>query len=100
MRAVAGALLAMTSACMTPATGKEPLPVQGEATGQLCDASSAQELVGQAATSELGARALQLTGARTIRWIRPGQAVTMDYRADRLNISIDDRNRVERVTCG
>ena len=46
------------------------------------------------------ARALDLTGARTIRWIRPGDVVTMDYREDRLTIHLDGRGRVERLTCG
>ena len=101
MRMVAGALMMMTSACMTPADGGEaPLPVHGVTPGYRCDASGAQGLIAQQATQELGARALQLTGARTIRWIRLGDAVTMDYREDRLNISLDSRNRVERLTCG
>jgi hypothetical protein len=104
MRLIAGALMMMTSACMTPAPagaeGEEPVPVHGETPGYRCDASGAQSLVGQQATQDLGARALRLTGARTIRWIRPGDAVTMDYREDRLNIHLDGRGRVERLTCG
>jgi hypothetical protein len=99
MRMVAGALLLMTSACMAPAMGEE-VPVHGETPGYRCDASGAQNLVGQQATQGLGARALELTGARTIRWIRPGDVVTMDYREDRLNIHLDGRGRVERLTCG
>lgn len=65
-----------------------------------CKAEAGAELVGQAPTAELGARALQLTGARTIRWVLPGQAVTMDYRADRLTVSIDGNYKVERLSCG
>ena len=100
MRMIAGALLLMTSACMTPASATEEVAVQGEMPGYRCDASGAQGLIGQPATQTLGARALDLTGARTIRWIRPGDAVTMDYREDRLNIHLDIRGRVERLTCG
>ena len=73
MRMIAGTLMLATSACMTPVGAEDP-PVAG-ASGHRCDASAAQGLVGQQATSELGARALELTGARTIRWIQPGQAV-------------------------
>ena len=98
MRMIAGTLMLATSACMTPVGAEDP-PVVG-ASGHRCDASAAQGLVGQQATAELGARALALTGARTIRWIQPGQAVTMDYREDRLNISLDARNRVEQLSCG
>lgn len=100
MRLVAGAALMMTSACMTPTEGEEALPVHGVTPGYHCDASGAQGLIGQPATEALGTRALELTGARTIRWIQPGQAVTMDYREDRLNISLNARNRVERISCG
>lgn len=102
MRWIAGVLMTMTSACVTvvPAEGEEPVPVQGVTPGYRCDASRAQGLVGQPASQDLGARALRLTGSRTLRWIRPGDAVTMDYREDRLNIHLDARGRVERLTCG
>jgi hypothetical protein len=101
MKWLAGALL-MTSACTTPAGagGEEAVPEHGTTAGYRCDDSEAQSLVGQAGTQDLGARALQLTRARTLRWIRPGDAVTMDYRTDRLNIHLDARGRVERISCG
>jgi Peptidase inhibitor I78 family len=35
-----------------------------------------------------------------VRVIRPGQAVTMDFRGDRLNVEIDERNRVRALRCG
>ncbi len=34
------------------------------------------------------------------RIIRPGEAVTMDYREDRTNIELDGNDRVVRVYCG
>lgn len=34
------------------------------------------------------------------RVIRPGDAVTMDYRPDRLNVYLDSQDVVERVNCG
>jgi len=36
----------------------------------------------------------------TVRWLRPGQIVTMEYREGRLNIRIDSDNRIEGFTCG
>ena len=98
MRMIAAISMLATGACMTSVDAENP-PVAG-VSGHRCDASPAQGLVGQQATAELGARALELTGARTIRWIQPGQAVTMDYRADRLNIKLDAQSRVEGITCG
>jgi hypothetical protein len=81
---------------MTPFNDDTP-PVGGDGR---CEADAAQSLVGRPATADLGAEALRLTGARALRWIQPGQAVTMDYRADRLNIKLDGENRVEEITCG
>lgn len=80
------------------AMGEKTPPEMGAA-GE-CKADGAAELVGQAPSAELGAQALKLTGARTIRWVLPGQAVTMDYRADRLTVSIDAAYRIERLSCG
>jgi hypothetical protein len=104
MRLIAGALMMATSACMAPAPPdigvEEPVPVHGSTPGFRCEASRVQSMVGQASSSELGRRALQLTGARTIRWIRPGDAVTMDFREDRLNIELDARGRVAALRCG
>jgi hypothetical protein len=76
-----------------------PQPPPTEPTGE-CDASKARELVGRPATAENGAEAQRLTGARTIRWIRPGDMVTMDYRTDRLNINVNANGRIEELNCG
>jgi len=66
----------------------------------VCQAETAQSLVGQRATAELGAELQRLTGARTIRWVPPRTAVTMDYRHDRLTVSYDDTYRIDRISCG
>jgi hypothetical protein len=84
------------TACATTVP-EEVVPVMGEGN---CNADRAQALVGRAATTELGAEALRLTGATALRWIQPGSAVTMDYRTDRLNVELDAQNRVTRLRCG
>lgn len=92
---VLGSLTAVTAACATPQSD-----ASAEQTGRLCDAAKAQDLVGQLADGDLAARAMRLSGAASIRWLRPGQIVTMEYRADRLNIQIDDQNKVVAIRCG
>ena len=65
-----------------------------------CSITNLGGLVGQEATQRLGTEALRLSNSRTIRWIRPGDAVTMEYRLDRLNILLDASNRVTSFNCG
>ncbi len=98
MRAIASAAVIL-SACTTAAS-QEEVPVHGGAPGATCAPAKAQVLVGQPGTAALGARALELTGARSVRWIRPGNAVTMDFREDRLNIDLNAQGRVKGLRCG
>jgi hypothetical protein len=65
-----------------------------------CDAAPAQSLVGQPATTELAAQAQRLSGAGLVRWLQPGQIVTMEFREDRLNIELDAQNKVVAIRCG
>ena len=99
MRMIAAALLGLaTIACATTLSDVEPGQA-GDGSGS-CSAQRPSGLVGRAATQALGAEALRLSNARALRWIRPGDAVTMDYRPDRLNIHLDAQGRVDRFACG
>lgn len=64
-----------------------------------CKAEPGQAFVGQKATGEVGTKLLKATKARTIRWVPPRTAVTMDFRPDRLTVSYDDDMVIERVSC-
>ncbi len=94
MRLLIGALL-LTGCSTHPPQSTPPPPVEGG-----CDAAPAQRLIGRPASSAVAAEAQRLTGARTWRWLRPGQIVTMEYRADRLNIRLDAEDKVEGISCG
>ncbi len=74
-------------------------PLPGLPSGK-CSTATLANLVGRPATASLIARARHRVGATAVRTIRPGQAVTMDYREGRLNVNVDDRNRVQSFTCG
>ena len=65
-----------------------------------CDVSDVKELVGQAYTEALVQRAKDMTGAAVVRIVRPGEAVTMDFRADRLTLELDAEGRVVAARCG
>ena len=98
MRILLAALLPVTMACAAMPAEDEAEPVGGS--DHRCDASTLGNLVGRDATQALGAEALRRSGARVLRWIRPGDVVTMDYSEQRLNIHLDARGRVERFACG
>ena len=93
--ATAGLLLATGCAASPPAEK----PVAG---GNIaaCDAAKIQHLVGRPASAELAGEGQKLSGARVVRWLSPGQIVTMEYRADRLSILLDAANKVSAIRCG
>lgn len=76
------------------------LPVRGESPGYTCQEAGLDVFVGQSASSEVGAEILRISGAKTLRWIPRGSAVTMDYRTDRVNVRLDALNRIEQISCG
>jgi hypothetical protein len=98
-KASLAALLLASSACAVTPPPEPEVPVHGDVGGS-CNARAAQGLVGRAADNDLGYEAQRLTGARTIRWIRPGDMVTMEFSPSRLNIHLDERHRVSRIVCG
>ena len=65
-----------------------------------CDAGKAQSAVGKTASQDVVDKAVSDSGSSTARVIKPGQAVTMDFREDRLNIEVDAGNVVTAVRCG
>ena len=83
------------AALVAAGCGTEPAQGSGR-----CDAAKAEKLVGRAKSAKVGAQALRLSGAGTLRWIAPGTMVTMDYREDRLNLRLDRAGRVVKVDCG
>ncbi|KLD80127.1 hypothetical protein Y886_00775 [Xanthomonas hyacinthi DSM 19077] len=85
---------AQQAAAPAPASAPEPPPVGS------CDASQAQGLVGQAAEQALLEQARSDTGARSLRVLKPNQAVTMEFDGERLNIEVDAKNQITGVRCG
>lgn len=65
-----------------------------------CDADPAQRLVGQNYKSDLEQEALALSGSRTVRTLRPRQAITMEYNPERINLRLDERDIITSVGCG
>jgi len=96
------------AACSTPAktaatppdspTSTAPPAVAGS--GGQCDPEKLTALTGQTATEAVIQKAVKDSGARHARVFKPGMAMTMDYREDRLSIEVDAQNRIVRANCG
>ncbi len=65
-----------------------------------CGASLVQGYLNLRANDLLRAEVAQRSGAGNIRWIEPGTAVTMDFRADRLNGELDEDGVIQTLRCG
>lgn len=85
----------------TPPPAQAPLPprpVSSQPT--TCGAEHVRYVVGKKRTPALAEEVSRRSGAKAIRWISPGMAVTMDYREERLNVDLDDRDVIKGVRCG
>ena len=74
-------------------------PLPGVPTGE-CSAKGLENMVGRIATPSLISQAKRRSGASVARVLRPGQIVTMEYLNGRLNVNVDEKNRVKSFTCG
>ena len=86
----------MVLAACQPALEERPTepPVMPDAT---CGAEYMQDRIGkEAALFDFSETNLD----RPVRVIPPNSAVTMDYRADRLNVDLDAQGNITRIWCG
>ncbi|MDR6212453.1 I78 family peptidase inhibitor [Paracidovorax wautersii] len=97
------ALLALAAGCTgTGPLGTQP-PVIGANTGPVggtCDAQGAKGLVGQNSTAKVVEDARVRSGAQMARVLRPGQMITKEFDAQRLNLEVDGTGRITAVRCG
>lgn len=70
------------------------------ATPARCDVAAAQFAVGQSFGPALEREVRARSGAGIVRWLSPGQAVTMEFNPARLNLTLDGRSRITKVACG
>ena len=65
-----------------------------------CDVARVDALAGHAATPSNLDLARELSGADSVRVIGPGEPMTADYSAARLNLEVDDNDVILRAACG
>ena len=90
MRALAILPLLALAACVEPVPA--PAPVQPDT--DKCKASTLQGLVGQ--PKSVLQTMLLPAGTRVIG---PGDAVTMDFRPDRMNVEVGADGRIAKIGC-
>jgi hypothetical protein len=88
--------LPILAACATVEPGT---PAPG-GSSSVCRNAMLDQFVGRPASAELGAEILRASGAKTLQWVAAGMMVTMDFREDRVRITLDEQNKVQRVSCG
>lgn len=68
--------------------------------GGQCNAEGARWAIGHEPSGDVVERARVDSGSATVRVLRPGEPMTMDFRIDRLNLNVNARNAIDGVKCG
>lgn len=79
---------------------KSPEPAAPVNMDGRCEASNAEFAIGKAASADLLEQARKASGAQLARILKPTDAITLEYRSERLNLHADDKGVVSRVNCG
>lgn len=91
--ALAILLLCATSAVPLRA---EPAPVAPDT----CSLALTARFVGARNVAEVRSAILQVAHLHPVRWIGPGQAITLDHNPQRLNVIVDEHGRIAVMRCG
>jgi len=87
----------MASACAVPdvfGPSEPPLPEAN------CRAAGAEAFLGQVLDERVLSEARAAAGGMRTRILKPGSVGTTDSDPMRLNIEVDDNNRIRRMQCG
>jgi MoxR-like ATPase len=77
-----------------------PSPPSPPPVSDSCDAAKAQFAIGQRASSDLLERARVAAQARSARFLRPNDRITLEFLGSRLNLILNDQDVVHSATCG
>jgi hypothetical protein len=89
------AVLSCTACASTPSD-----PPAGTGSPGECRAEPAQQYIGRKAETQVVDAAKRASTSQQVRVIGPDDAVTLDYRPDRLNIRVDAGRTIVAITCG
>ena len=80
--------------------GTPPPPRPSPPAAEDCDATKAQWAIGEPESGELLERARVAAQAKSARFLRPNQIITMEYSSSRLNLHLGTQGVVGSVRCG
>ena len=83
-----------------PADEESPDVNANEPDAAVCGADRLGQWLGEELTDEVKAGIREAAGHNRIRYIAPGDMVTMDFRPDRLNVETGTDNRIRLFRCG
>jgi hypothetical protein len=86
--AVAGVLMAGAGFAAEPAPADQ------------CRLALSSRYVGAQAVPAVRSAVEAIARPNAVRWIAPGQAITTDFSAQRLNVILDERGRIMAMRCG
>jgi hypothetical protein len=89
---VAAGASGLTACASSSATGDSHVAV--------CDASKVQWAVGKEATQDVMGQVWRQSGAGLFRPIIEAQSVQRDVKPDRVNVHLDNENRIRSIDCG
>jgi hypothetical protein len=89
------ALLVLLAGCSSQPASRSAAEISGD-----CNVDNLSGVLGQSASAALIEQVQRQAHAKTLRVLAPGDAATMDYNPQRLNIDIDESEVIIRLTCG
>ncbi|WP_049456007.1 I78 family peptidase inhibitor [Stenotrophomonas maltophilia] len=84
----------------TPDAAPAPAPAPVADAAHECRPEALEAFTGKTADEATIKKLVADSGARNARVVKPGMAVTMDFRQDRVTVQVDAQNRIERASCG
>ncbi len=98
---MAGGAVLLLGACASGAedsSAEEPAaqPISLES----CDTAAVEYALGETFDEANLPQLQSESQSRQVRVLHPGDAATMDHRPERLNIHVDDNERIEALRCG
>jgi hypothetical protein len=101
LRLAAPAALLLLGACAGPeGPCNIPAPPAAKPVTDQCGAAALSRYLNVSASGEMKSAITAAAGDRPVRYIAPGDAVTMDFVPARLNVELGDDGRVTRLRCG